>query len=121
MVASITSYDEPDPGEEGKRVLGAVEHQYDDFGLLYREYQEHSDAAAEFMRRAVNHTSTPSSRRAYPKFTPRQPQVHVAPTPSSRSVNRSRISSQLVGWKCLTAKRRVFDRHPGMRGVRLPA
>ena len=42
MVASITSHDDPDPGEGN--VLSAVEREYDDFGLLYREYQEHSGA-----------------------------------------------------------------------------
>ena len=42
MVASVTSYDDPDPGEG--TVLNQVVREYNDFGLLTKEYQEHNGA-----------------------------------------------------------------------------
>ena len=40
MVASITSHDDPDVGQGN--VLNEVLRQYDDWGMLSKEYQEHS-------------------------------------------------------------------------------
>ncbi len=42
MVASITSYDDPDPGEGN--VLNQIVFEHDDLGRLVKDYQEHEGA-----------------------------------------------------------------------------